>query len=260
MVLNDYTALFPEIGQEIWHFPILSRSMPLAKKLIDKYSRTANGRIIWTDILTNAKGRFERKWIAEKGGLWITCSIFDEFLPQTSSFFPLIFGLVMLKCAYDFKIFSAKIKWINDLHFNGKKLGGVLIEKYKEWYIVGIGMNINNDPPKNLSAISFKQILGMELPLKKIIERLIYWLRYYLGYLRFYEKAVLEEEKINNLIIQEFKKFSDTIGRCVYYSYNLDSKNGIIGKAINIDEKGSLIIKTENQILSVNSGEIVYLL
>ena len=255
----DYSKYFPEIGQEIWHFSHLERAMSLAKDSIKILPETANGRIIWADELTEAKGRFNRVWFAEKGGLWISLSIFDEFLPETATFFPLIFGLVMARCAYDFKIYSAKIKWINDLHINGKKLGGVLIEKFKDWYIVGMGLNVNNILPENLPAISFKELLAKEVSLFKVLEKIIYWTRFYLGFLRFYERKILEEEVVENVIIEDFRKFSDTLGRCVYYSYNLDSEEGIVGKVIDMTQEGGLLLKTENQILTFFSGEVIYI-
>lgn len=259
----DYSKYFPEIGQEIWQFKELSRAMEFIKKLIEIFPEKANGRIARADILFEAKGRFDRKWFALKGGLWIAISIYNEFLEENSSLIPLIFGLTMVRCANYFGINQAKIKWINDLHFNGKKIGGVLIEKFNDWYIAGIGMNINNPLPSGFPATSFKEILGKELPILKVLEIIIYWLRYYFGFLRFYERKILEEEKINNLIIEDFKKFSDTIGRCVVYTYNLDrEENLIIGNVLDITEKGSLLIEDNfsQEILEIFSGEIFYIL
>jgi len=259
----DYSKYFPEIGQEVWHFKELSRAMEVSKNLIEFFPEKANGRIVRADTLFEAKGRFNRKWFALKGGLWMAISIYDEFLEENSSLIPLIFGLAMVRCANYFNIDKAKIKWINDLHINGKKLGGVLIEKFNNWYIAGIGININNFLPSGFPATSFKEILGKELSLLKVLEILIYWLRYYFGFLRFYERKILEEEKINNLIIKDFKEFSDTIGRCIVYTYNFDKEeNLIVGKVLDITEKGSLLIEDSfyQEILEIFSGEIFYVL
>jgi len=259
----DYSRYFPEIGQEIWHYKNLNRAMSLIKDLIAIHPEKANGRIVRADVLSEAKGRFDRKWFAQEGGLWMAISIYDEFLPENASLISLIFGLAMVRCANYFNIEQARIKWINDLHLNGKKIGGVLLERFDNWYIAGIGMNINNPLPDNLPATSFKKILGKELSILKVLEVTIYWLRYYFGFLRFYERKELEEEKIVNLIREDFKTFSDTIGNCVIYSYNFDKEEYIvIGKAVDITEKGTLLVEeiSSKEVLEFSSGEIFYLL
>jgi BirA family biotin operon repressor/biotin-[acetyl-CoA-carboxylase] ligase len=259
----DYSIYFPEIGQEIWHFKNLPRAMDLAKELIYLLPEKANGRIIRADFLSKAKGRFDREWYALKGGLWMAISIYDEFLTEHSSLISLIFGLAMYRCANHFGINKAKIKWINDLHLNGKKIGGVLIEKFDHWYIAGIGLNVNNPIPSNISAISFKEILGKEISIFQVLENILYWLRHYFGFLRFYERKKLEEENLANLIVKDFKIFSDTIGRCVIYTHNLDREEILaIGKVLDITERGTLLIKdtSSKEILEIFSGEIFYIL
>ncbi|WP_038056120.1 biotin--[acetyl-CoA-carboxylase] ligase [Thermodesulfobacterium hydrogeniphilum] len=261
MASLDYSKFFPEIGQEVWHFPSLSRAMALLKEFIRLFPKTANGRIIKADILLESKGRFNRKWFAEKGGLWVALSIYDEFLPENSCLIPLILGLALVRSAYHFGIKEAKIKWINDLHYKGKKIAGVLIEKFESWYIIGIGINVNNNPPEKIPAISFKKILKKEISLLTVLKVLIFWLRYYFGFLRFYERNILDEKEVKNIIIENYKKFSDTLKRCIAFSYNLDkAEEVLIGEVIDITNKGSLLINLENsEIVEVSSGEIIYL-
>uniref|UniRef100_A0A7V5XGG7 Biotin--[acetyl-CoA-carboxylase] ligase n=1 Tax=Thermodesulfobacterium geofontis TaxID=1295609 RepID=A0A7V5XGG7_9BACT len=237
--------------------------MDLAKKLIYLLPEKANGRVIRADFLSKAKGRFDRKWFALEGGVWMAISIYDEFLIENSSLVSIIFGLAMQRCANYFGINEAKIKWINDLHLNGKKIGGVLIERFDNWYIAGIGLNVNNPIPSNISATSFKEILGKELSIFQVLENILYWLRYYFGFLRFYERKKLEEENIVNLIVEDFKIFSDTIGRCVIYTHNLDKEELlIIGKVLDITEKGTLLMEdnSSKEIFEAFSGEIFYIL
>lgn len=258
---EDFSVYFPEVGKEIWHFPSLDRAMSLAIKLLEIYPSTANGRIIWADKLFKAKGRWNRRWIAEKGGLWIAISLFDEFLPENTGLFSLIFGLALKKCLEEFGLKEIKVKWINDLHYQKKKIAGVLIEKYKEWYIVGIGLNVNNPLPNFLNAINLRQILGYELKTENVLYFLIKWLSFYLGFLRFYERKILEEVLVENLIIKDFKLFTDTLGRWVKYGLDLENKpsEAIVGKVLDIDEKGKLILRTEVGTYKVSTGEIFYL-
>lgn len=252
---------FPELGREIWHFPLLERAMSIAIKLLEIFPSTANGRIIWADKLSQAKGRWNRKWWAEKGGLWIAISLYDEFLPENTGLFSLLFGLALKRCMEEFNLKEVKIKWINDLHYQEKKLAGVLIEKYKDWYIVGIGVNVNNPLPKFLKAINLKSLLNQEVKIEKVLYFLIKWLSFYLGFLRFYEKKILEENPVENLIVKDFKQFSDTLGKWVRYGFDLEKKplESIVGKVLDIGDRGELILKTEEEIHKILSGEISYL-
>jgi len=232
--------------------------MDLLRKFIKEFPEGANGRIIVAEELNCAKGRFERKWFAEKGGLWLSLSIYDEFIEKNRGLFMLSIGLAMLRCAHEFGITSARIKWINDVHINGRKLGGVLVERFEEWYLIGIGMNVNNKLPSNLPAISFKEVLEKEVSVIKVLWGLIKWLRFYFGFLRCYERKRLAEEEIKNLILEDYRIFCDSIGRCVCYSYNLDKEEFVIGECLNIDDKGKIILKTSQGIFKFSSGEILY--
>ncbi len=259
----SYHKYFPEIGQEIWYFQKLPRAMELAKDLIKIFPQKANGRIIISKKLISAKGRFGRKWLAEEGGLWMALTIYDEFLKENFPFIPLILGLAVVRCIHELGIKEIKLKWINDIHFNGKKIGGILLEKYENWYIAGIGLNVNNSLPSFLPANNLRNLLGKEINLINMLELLIYWLRHYFGFLRIYEKVILEQQSIYNVIIKDFKNFSDTIGKCVAYSYNLENEDIIVGKVVDITERGGLLLETQDfpkEVLEIFSGEILYLL
>jgi len=247
------------VGQEIWFFKEIPRAMSLAKQLIDELPRSAHGRVIVAERLTSAKGRFDRKWFAEKGGLWLAISLYNEILPQHFGLFSLLFGLAMVRVCHELSAKEVKLKWISDPHFQGKKLGGTLIERYKDWFIVGLGLNINNEPPEGLPAESLKRLIRREIPLTTALNLLLKWINYYYDALLSYERRFFEEDAASCPIIEDFYHLSDTIGRCVAFSYNLDEEEFIVGKVHDILPDGSLLLKVEGDLLSFNSGEVIYL-
>ncbi len=226
------------------------------------FPEKANGRMVVAERLISAKGRFERKWFAEKGGLWLALSIYDEFSEDLKGLLLLGLGLAVVRCVHEFGVISARIKWINDIHINGKKLAGILVERISEkeenWILIGIGINVNNKLPQHLPAISLKEILKKEVPLKEVLFKLVKWLRFYAGFLRYYEKKKLEEEGVKNLLLEDYKLFCDTIGRCVCYSYNFDKEDFLVGKCLNIGAKGELLLKTEKGVFKFSTGEVLY--
>jgi BirA family biotin operon repressor/biotin-[acetyl-CoA-carboxylase] ligase len=248
-------------GEEIWYFPSLERGMEKAKELIKLYPRTANGRILWIGEVLKAKGRFQRRWYAEKGGLWLVITLYDELIETHRNLLALLIGLSLVRAVRDLGAKEVYLKWINDLHFRGRKLAGTLIEYWKGWFIIGVGLNVNNNLPKFLPAISLKEILKREVSLSTVLSLIINYINYYYHLLWNYDLQSLYEEKLPNPLILEFKKYSDTLGRCVFYHYNLDGEEseGLFAKAVDLDSDGSLILEYEEELLKVSTGEILYI-
>jgi len=66
----------------------------------------------------------------------------------------------------------------NDLVIDQKKIAGILIEEVKRKVIVGIGVNVNNDPanfPRRIrrKSTSMKVILGEKIDLQDILIQLL---------------------------------------------------------------------------------------
>jgi len=80
--------------------------------------------------------------------------------------------LVALACRDLFSRYAIEgvsIKWPNDIYWNDRKAGGILIEniiRNEQWEksIIGIGLNINQTvfPPMERKAVSLKQITGKD--------------------------------------------------------------------------------------------------
>ncbi len=247
------------IGEEIWYYPSLDRGMDKAKELIELYPRTAHGRILWIGEVLKAKGRFQRRWYAEKGGLWLVITLYDELLPEREGLLGIAVGLALTKAVRTVGGERVFLKWINDLHYQGRKLAGVLMERWKDWIIIGIGMNVNNNPPVHLPAISLKEIIKKEVSLKELLALFIKYFNSYYQILWTLDLDLYYGEALSNPIIEDFKKYSDTLGRCIYYHYNVEEEGGLIGRAISLDPKGALLLESEGEIIKVNTGEILYL-
>lgn len=248
------------IGSEIWFYPCLERGMLQAKELINLYERSAHGRVLVIGEILQAKGRFQRPWLANRGGLWCVLSLYDELLPENRGLLALLWGLALVRTVRSFGVREAKIKWINDLHVRGRKLAGVLTEKWGDWVIAGLGLNVNNDLPSDLPAINLKSLLKKELPLLLILKELLKWLNYYYQKLWEEEKITLEDGSVSYTLLQDMRKYSDTLNRCVYYCYNLDQpEGGFFGWTKDFSEKGGLIMESDHGLVEVLTGEILYL-
>jgi BirA family biotin operon repressor/biotin-[acetyl-CoA-carboxylase] ligase len=131
--------------------------------------KALNGSAWFAIEQTEGKGRRGKVWEAEKGKNILLSIVVDTDFLQVYQQFQLS-AAVALAC-YDFykKLYvaDAKIKWPNDLFWNDKKAGGILIENVIngsiwQWTVIGIGININqiHFSVEKYQPVSLQQITG----------------------------------------------------------------------------------------------------
>jgi BirA family biotin operon repressor/biotin-[acetyl-CoA-carboxylase] ligase len=132
---------------------------------------------------TAGKGQRSKSWTSEKGANIILSIVLKPFFLQPFQQFHL--SACVATAAYQFLTGYAPeyltIKWPNDLYWQNKKLGGILIENIIgastddkknsdqmdqlsawKWAVIGLGININQAefPGEVKNAVSLKQITG----------------------------------------------------------------------------------------------------
>jgi birA, biotin-[acetyl-CoA-carboxylase] ligase region len=117
----------------------------------------------------SGKGRRGKSWHTQKGKNIILSLVLNTgFLPVYQQFqLSMASSLACFDFLHRFVTDGLKIKWPNDLYWNDRKAGGLLIENIIkgdlwQWAVIGIGININqttfNDDLPN--PVSLKQITG----------------------------------------------------------------------------------------------------
>jgi BirA family biotin operon repressor/biotin-[acetyl-CoA-carboxylase] ligase len=111
----------------------------------------ANGVVIIADSQTDGRGRIERKWFSPKG-VNIYMSIIRTLNRDIDETFISGLNLAVSEgiCSAIVKVASLEAypRLPNDIYYNNKKLGGVLIESLIcgqaiRYIVVGIGINVN---------------------------------------------------------------------------------------------------------------------
>jgi BirA family transcriptional regulator, biotin operon repressor / biotin---[acetyl-CoA-carboxylase] ligase len=125
------------------------------------------------------KGQRGRVWKAEKDSSIITSIVIDPHPLLLGNQFHLSACIALSACMWleNYTGDETKIKWPNDIYWQDRKAGGVLIENIIgginsagksssgwQWAIAGIGLNINQGHfPEGLgNPVSLKQITGKE--------------------------------------------------------------------------------------------------
>ncbi len=129
---------------------------------------------------------------------------------------------------------EVKIKWPNDLILKNKKICGMLFEKDKNYFVVGIGINILQENFKNLpKAGSVLSQTGLSFELKAFTESLHQYL---------FEHLVQKE--IPNNILELYHLHLYRKNEVSVFEKNEVRQNGIIK---NVDETGHIWIDLENE-------------
>lgn len=104
---------------------------------------------------TSGKGRMNRIWeSAIEGNIYFTIAVEEKLIPEeVHSILPLYTAFCIMKAINSSIV---KYKWPNDLLIEGEKFCGVLIQKYKGFFIIGIGVNVESFP-ENQKATSLKK-------------------------------------------------------------------------------------------------------
>ncbi len=239
-------------GQKIQHFETVESTMNIA--FSSGLKGESEGFIVCAETQTAGKGRMGRKWVSPKGkGVYFSillkpCLPINE-LPKLT-----LLAAVSVCEAINSIIAPLKsnIKWPNDILVGKRKLAGILTELNAEmdranFIVIGIGINVNSSlnmlPAGSTSMkIEVKKEFSRILVLQEVLYRLEDW------YIK------VNKEGFDGLI-KEWKTLNSTIGKTIAFS---DNNKVFKAKAIDIDEFGRLVLKTNNgRIIKKISGDVI---
>jgi BirA family biotin operon repressor/biotin-[acetyl-CoA-carboxylase] ligase len=103
-----------------------------------------HGTVVTADEQTAGRGRQGRSWTAPPGAALLYSAILRPLGPR-HPVLPLAVPLAVCEVAERLRPgIECKVKWPNDVHLDGRKLAGVLIEARPQdgWAVLGIGLNL----------------------------------------------------------------------------------------------------------------------
>lgn len=174
--LLSNTPPFPPIGQPFIVLPTIDSTNNYAMARAREGLAT-HGSAYFAIRQTGGKGQRGKTWITHPGeNIVLSVVLQPDGLFINNQF--LLSASVALACYDFFKKYggeeNTRIKWPNDLYWQDRKAGGILIESilggsepdektsYWRWAIVGIGININQTifSADISNPVSLKQITG----------------------------------------------------------------------------------------------------
>jgi BirA family biotin operon repressor/biotin-[acetyl-CoA-carboxylase] ligase len=240
---------FVGLEQRIHYFPEIGSTMDAARELAKKGA--GEGTIVIAEAQTRGRGRLSREWLSPGGGIYFTLVLRPKISPAYAPRINLMASIAVAATIKKLFELKAELKWPNDVLIEGRKVCGILAEMDAEMDIVnfvniGIGINANNSIPQFEKMVtSLKGTLGREISRKELLSALL-----------------MEIERWQPLLmkadlLEEWKKLSVTLNKDVRI---VAPGEVIVGRAMDIDTTGALIIKEKNgSVKKAMAGDCIHL-
>ncbi len=188
---------------------------------------------------TAGRGRLGRSFDSEEGaGLYISFLFKPEKKETTPADITVRAAVATVRALRSSFGFSADIKWVNDIYYNGKKLAGILAEGELSpdgelsFAVLGIGVNIYaREFPGELARIAttVEDVLKAKPDKERFTEALI----------KEFFCALCEES-----VIEEYKKSLLALGDTV--TVRRISGESFRARALDVTERGELVVLHED--------------
>lgn len=187
------------------------------------------------------RGTKGRSFVSDKGGLYLSVMRHYKNFKAQNAFKIMVNSCVAVcKTLENFGVYP-QIRWANDVLAEGKKICGTLIENTFSGgevtrSIVGIGININNEIPSDLSeiAVSTYEITGKINPVEEVLK-------------------VLCKNLDKEFTIADYKSYMNWLGKKVLIK-TADKEQEVI--ALDITQEGLLKVNADGKILQISSAEV----
>jgi len=242
--------------QDIFDFDVrkvVTSTNDIAKKLAHKGAK--EGTVVISQEQTAGKGRRGKKFYSPAdSGVYMSLILRPKYSANQSLFITVASAVAVARTVEKNSGKEAKIKWVNDVFCDDKKVSGILTEssfdaknENIDFIVLGIGINIQEPKegfPRELENIAismFEENIFFDIKSKIIAQVLEEFWSFYLN---------LEEKNF----LQEYKDRSILIGRQIKI-INQDKTQ--IATVLEIDDECRLKVKMQNDEIKVlSSGEV----
>jgi BirA family biotin operon repressor/biotin-[acetyl-CoA-carboxylase] ligase len=241
------------LGYVIHHYDRLSSTNDAAKRIARKGGEEKI--VIVSETQTRGKGRLGRRWASPKGGIWLSILLRPKISPKETTKLTFIAATSVAKTIQDTLGLEMEIKWPNDVLIRGRKVCGILVETATrgdttDFVIVGVGINANIDRaafPRSLqdSATSLKIELGHRIDRGAFFKSFLH--NFEQRYRRF-------QHGLWDVLLQEWKSLAKFLGKRVEVE---SFEEVLVGEALDVDEAGALIIRSDDEMLrKIVAGDV----
>lgn len=231
------------IGTVVEHRDSVASTMDAVRDLDEP------GAVLVADVQTDGRGRLDRDWVSPEGGLYASVELPDDVPADRLGLVPLWAGLAVAETLDRWDL-DAELAWPNDVLVHDQKIGGILSESRIEGaagrVVLGVGLNVNNDPPDDVRvpATSMVRELGVEVEIGEVLNALMTaWDGRYQAF-----------QDDPTAFLPDYRDRCTTLSHPV--SCSRTDGDEIVGRAESVDEDGSLVLTTKDGPIRLGSGDV----
>jgi BirA family transcriptional regulator, biotin operon repressor / biotin---[acetyl-CoA-carboxylase] ligase len=245
------------IGHKVYYYPEIGSTNDEAYRLgIDG---SEEGTVVIADSQTKGKGRMQRVWHSPAGSnIYTSIILRPHFKPASAPQISIVAGVAVAEFLEQYCENSIELKWPNDVLASGEKICGILAQMKSsadqvDFIIVGIGINVNikkDQFPADLRDIATSLAIeaGHDFSRDDLIISL------YENLAKWYKKLLQDGFAP---IKEKWLSLAPMIGKNVQVTHFSET---LTGKALGIDDKGSLILLTaQSDTILISAGDATIL-
>ena len=208
---------------------------------------TPAGLVVVADHQSAGRGRLGRTWSAPSGSSLLMSVLLRPDVPAAQRHLVVLAAAVAMAEAVEGTTgVRAVLKWPNDLLVGNRKLAGILAEAIDDAVVVGIGVNLDwPSVPEELAEIATACNLEGGRPTTRELLLSAFLERY--------------DERLGDLPAARvaYVERLDTLGREVRVE---QADGAVLGVAVDLDESGRLLVRTESgEVQTISAGDVVHL-
>ena len=241
------------IGRDLHYYASTGSTNQDAMRLLEDGAK--EGVLVVAGAQDFGKGRRGRVWQSPPDvNVYMTLGLCPDYAPDLAPMTTLIMAMAVVRAIEDCCKLQCQIKWPNDVVINGKKICGILTEmsltaEKAPHVVIGVGINVNEtDFPEEIqqTATSLYLERGDKVSRSVMIAKTMeYFEIYYEKFFQTKDMSLLKQEYVEKLV---------NAGAVVRV---LDPQGEFEGVAKGIDNRGQLLVQTENgSIEAVYAGEV----
>lgn len=242
------------ICPDVYFFESIGSTNDYLRELAENGAK--EGTVVVSYCQTNGHGRSGRSFYSPEGGnLYMSILLRPEDLNNLNLLTPAA-AVAVFRAIKRVLGIEVKIKWVNDLYFNGKKVCGILASAYgfldnNPFVVVGIGINVSVEEskvPEDIKGI-YGSLLNGQLTSDEVSRVLPE-----LAAATFEEYMNIYKNEDVSKYMKEYKEYSMVVGEKVSY---LSGNETINVDVIDIDNNGGLVVREANgNVKTYMDGEI----
>ena len=213
----------------------------------------AEGLVVVAERQSGGRGRLDRHWESPpRAGVLMSLLLRPTVAPARLPLLPLLTGLAVVEAVRGVAELPAAVKWPNDILIDGRKLGGILVERTADGaVVVGIGVNVSlRTEELPVPAATSIQLAGGVSDRESLIKEI----------LRAFERRYVvftSAAGTPDSVLPAYREVCDTIGRQV--DVQLPGGESARGVAVTVDDSGMLVVREADGVdRTWSAGDVVH--